>query len=344
LPSVGSPSPVQPQPVTEPPQTFSFRKIFIGREGLRAGWGVLIFIALFAAFIFIATVINSKLHPGQRRPTAATEISLSFGYTQESILVAATLLATWIMSQIERRRRTYGFGGTSKLSLFFAGLLSGLFLISLLVFVLWKTGFLVVEARVIFGADIFRYGLLWLFGFFLVGVAEESLTRGYLLYTMTRGLAWLYEYLFKTRHSTTLGFWTAAAILSVIFFLGHTGNPGESPVGLLSVFAAGMFFCLSIWRTGSLWWAIGMHAAWDWGQSFLFGVADSGLMVQHHLLATHPTGNPLFSGGTTGPEGSILILAVLALGSLIIVFTLPKRPYIAASAVPEAQQPAIAPV
>jgi membrane protease YdiL (CAAX protease family) len=324
--------PSKSHPSTEPPpQTFRFRKVFVGKEGLRAGWGVLIFVALFAVLMFIATVINSRLHPGQQRPTSVTVISLSFGYVQESILAAAALLSTWIMSKIERRGRTYGFGGGSKLSLFFVGLLSGLILISLLVFVLWKTGLLIVEARVMFGADMLRYGLLWLFAFFLVGVAEESLTRGYLLYTLTRGIAWLYEHFFKTRYSTALGFWTAAVILSVVFFIGHTSNPGESPVGLLSVFVGGMFFCLSVWRTGSLWWAIGMHAAWDWGQSFLFGVADSGLMVQHHLLATHPTGRPLLSGGTTGPEGSVFIFAVLAVGC-VIVLTLPKGHYISGSA------------
>lgn len=344
LSTSASPTLAQPQPPTgPPPQTFSFRKIFIGKEGLRAGWGVLIFIVLFAVFVAIATVINSKLHPGQQRPTSVTVISLSFGYVQESILAAAVLLSTWIMSKIERRGRSYGFGGKSKLALFLAGLLSGLVLISLLVFLLWQKRLLVIDGRLIFGADIFRYGALWLLAFCLVGIAEEGLTRGYLLYTLTRGLASLYEYLFKTRHGMALGFWTAAVILSVIFFLGHTGNPGESPVGLLSVFAAGMFFSLSVWRTGSLWWAIGMHAAWDWGQSFLFGVADSGLMVQHHLLATHPTGKPFLSGGTTGPEGSIYILGVLALGTLIIVFTLPKRQYIAASAAAsDIAQPAIA--
>jgi hypothetical protein len=83
-----------------------------------------------------------------------------------------------------------------------------------------------------------------------------------------------------------------------------------------------MVFCFSLWRTGSLWWAIGFHAAWDWSQSFLYGVADSGLMIQHHLLATHPVGKPVLSGGATGPEGSIFILVVLGLASAIIVGTL----------------------
>jgi hypothetical protein len=48
------------------------------------------------------------------------------------------------------------------------------------------------------------------------------------------------------------------------------------------------------------------------------------MMAQHHLLATHPVGKPILSGGATGPEGSILIVAVLGLASLIIVFTLPR--------------------
>jgi hypothetical protein len=88
-----------------------------------------------------------------------------------------------------------------------------------------------------------------------------------------------------------------------------------------------MVFCLSLWRTGSLWWAIGFHTSWDWAQSFLYGVADSGLMVQHHLMATHPEGKPILSGGATGPEGSIFIVAILALVCVIIVFTLPRTLY-----------------
>jgi hypothetical protein len=86
-----------------------------------------------------------------------------------------------------------------------------------------------------------------------------------------------------------------------------------------------MVFCLSLWRTGSLWWAVGFHAAWDWAQSFLYGVADSGMMTQHHLLATHAVGKPILSGGATGPEGSIFIVAILVVATLIILLTLPRE-------------------
>jgi branched-subunit amino acid ABC-type transport system permease component len=47
-------------------------------------------------------------------------------------------------------------------------------------------------------------------------------------------------------------------------------------------------------------------------------------MIQHHLLATHPVGKPIFSGGTTGPEGSVFIVAILAVIILIVLFTLPR--------------------
>ena len=313
--------------VAIPSQPSTLHKIFVGKDGLRAVWSILIFVLIFAALVAAAVFVVRVLHPGPQRNKLVTELSLKFAFVNESLLAFATLLATWIMSKIERRGRSYGYGGTQRLRKFLAGMGWGVVLISLLVLILWKSGLLVIERRLIFGADVLRYGALWFLAFCLVGIFEESLTRGFLLYTLTRGFTSFYQSTFKTRHSAALGFWTSAAILSLVFFLGHTSNPGESPVGLLSVFLAGMFFCFSIWRTGSLWWAIGMHAAWDWGQSFLFGVADSGLMAQHHLLATHPQGRPILSGGATGPEGSIFILLVLASGALIVVFTQPKEQY-----------------
>lgn len=319
-----------PVPPAEPlttPQRSTLHRVLIGKDGLRAVWSILVFIAIFAGFVVAATFVLHKLYPPHQQAKVVSELSLKFAYINEALFAFAALLSTWILSKIERRGRSYGYGGTRRLRKFFAGLACGVVLISLLVLVLWKGGLLVIERRLIFGADVLRYGMLWLLAFCLVAVFEESITRGFLLYTLTRGFTRFYDWAFKTRHSAALGFWTSAVILSLIFFLGHTSNPGESPVGLLSVFLAGMFFCFTIWRTGSLYWAIGMHAAWDWGQSFLFGVADSGFMAQHRFLATHPQGRPIFSGGTTGPEGSIFVLGVFVVGSLIVVLTQPRERY-----------------
>ena len=316
----------EPIPPTQPS---TLHKLFIGKDGLRAAWSLLIFVALFVAIMYCANRIGHKLYPpSPQEADPKADIAPLRGFISELVPLLVTLLVSWIMSKIERRPNSvYGLGDSRMFSHFFSGLTWGITCLSLLILTLWKSGFLVFDARLLFGSDILKYGAIWLVGFLLVGMLEEYLTRGYLQYTLTRGLAGFYQWAFKTRHSAALGFWTAAVIFSILFFLGHTRNPGESPIGLLSVFLAGMVFCFSLWRTGSLWWAIGLHTSWDWGQSFLYGVADSGLMIQHRLLAAHPVGKPILSGGTTGPEGSIFIVGVLALIVLIILFTLPPARY-----------------
>lgn len=300
------------------------RRIFIGDAGLRAGWGLLIFIVLFAGLASSINLILRKLGVNPHFAPGA-ELSPRIGILGEGASFLLILFVTWIMSKIERRPNSvYGLGDSRALSHFLAGLAWGVISLSLLILTLVRTGLLVVDHRLLFAGNILRYGAVWLFAFFLVGLVEEYLVRGYVQYTLTRGLACIYQWAFKTQHGGTLGFWTSAIIFSILFGLGHGKNPDESPIGLLSAGLAGMVFCLSLWRTGSLWWAIGFHASWDWGQSFLYGVADSGMMIQHHLFATHPLGKPILSGGTTGPEGSIIILPVLALVILIILFTLPR--------------------
>ena len=277
----------------------------------------------------LANVVGHNLHPSApTTPIDKTTRRLTSVLLSNSIPLLAILIVTLVMAKIEKRSfSVYGLGGKHKVSHFFMGLAWGVACLSALIFTLWKTDLLLIENRLLFGADVFRYGAIWLFGFILVALFEESLTRGYLLFTLSRGCAGLYEWIFKTRHHKVLGFWTAALILSFLFGLGHASNSGESPIGLLSASLASLVFCLSLWRTGSLWWAIGFHTTWDWAQSFLYGVADSGTMVQHHLFASHPAGTPILSGGATGPEGSIFILAVLALISVIILFTLPRASY-----------------
>ena len=66
--------------------------------------------------------------------------------------------------------------------------------------------------------------------------------------------------------------------------------------------------------TGSLWWAIGFHAAWDWGESYFYGTSDSGLMARGHLFGEHPVGKLLWSGGgftTDSPAGRRVLRATL---------------------------------
>ena len=159
------------------------------------------------------------------------------------------------------------------------------------------------------GPALWGYAVLWGVVFLFVGLLEEFLFRGYALFTLATGL----------------GFWPAATALSVGFGALHLHNSGEDRIGALSVFVIGMFFCLTLRRTGNLWFAVGMHAAFDWGETFLFSVPNSGLVAPGHLLASSFHGPVWLTGGTVGPEGSVMAFGVVALAAALFVIVYPVK-------------------
>jgi hypothetical protein len=61
-----------------------------------------------------------------------------------------------------------------------------------------------------------------------------------------------------------------------------------------------------------LWFAVGFHAAWDWGETFVYSVPDSGTLFPGHLLKTSFRGPDWLTGGVVGPEGSVICFVVIA--------------------------------
>ena len=118
------------------------------------------------------------------------------------------------------------------------------------------------------------------------------------------------------------GFWQTAWVTSTLFGFIHTGNNGENWIGIFAAALIGFVFCVSVRVTGSAWWAIGCHAAWDWAETYFYGTADSGFTARGHLLSTTPAGNALWSGGADGPEGSLLVLGtiLLLLAALLVIY------------------------
>ena len=113
---------------------------------------------------------------------------------------------------------------------------------------------------------------------------------------------------------------------STVFGFLHTGNGGENWIGIFGAGFIGFVFCVSVRLTGSAWWAIGCHASWDWAETFFFGTADSGFRGQGHYLTANAAGNPFWSGGTDGPEGSLLVVGVLLLLLLFLVVVYRRGP------------------
>jgi len=345
--------PVQPPTFTPPAEKHPLHWIFVGEDGLRAGWSVLIF--AFLAFLMMASagaaasfLLRTVLHTSTGNMTPLT------GLVTGLVEFVGLLFAGSLVSLIEHRRiRDFNLTGPQPLTHFASGLLVGFAALSALVGTMAWGGWLHFDSAALSGFQIFTFAALWGLVFLLVGLCEEGTFRCYLQYTLTRGLnfwwalgiigvifvdllirakgngVWgvygfallglppcLFLYLKRAQRSS---FWYAAWVSSTLFGFIHTGNNGENWIGIFAAALIGFVFCVSVRVTGSAWWAIGCHAAWDWAETYFYGTADSGYVASGHFLSTRVSGNPLWSGGTDGPEGSLLVLPVIL---LLLILTL----------------------
>ncbi len=307
------------------------RRVFYGADGLRAGWSILLFLLIFAGLSFALFGILVAVGLLHRSTGAAPtgEIGVKSSLLGEAAQFAGAALAALAMAYIEKRRfARYGLGALSgRTGQFVYGVVVGFATLSLLIGILWKAHLIAFGGLLLHGGSVLEWGSLWAIVFLLVGLFEEFLTRGYLQFTLARGVAGMVSrWGIPDRTRRAMGFWVAALFFSFLFGFGHKSNAGESPIGLVAAGLIGLTFAFSLWRTGSLWWAVGWHASWDWAESFFYGTADSGHVSAHRLLVTHPQGPLLQSGGPTGPEGSVYVLPVILLTALLIAFTLKPQP------------------
>jgi len=278
--------------------------VFMGPNGLRAGWRISIYVVILIVLGFAVREIILHIPFVHQATVGANGVLAPIGLiVSEGIVAFAVLFAAWIMSLIEKRE--FGVYGTPLAETlgkrFWQGIVWGLAMVSFLVGLIASTGAYSFGPLALSQTGILRNGGLWLVGFFLVGVFEEFAFRGYLQYTLGTGI----------------GFWPSAIILSIAFGGIHLGNPGEGIVGALSVVAIALFFCLTLRRTGNLWFAIGLHCSFDWGETFLYSVPNSGTTTAGALSHASLHGARWITGGTIGPEGSVFCFLAIALAFLL---------------------------
>lgn len=358
-PETAGPQPSSPA-VSEPAETRFLKWVLFGSAGLRVGWAAAMFIVLF--FIFTG-IFTSLIALGAGR---LLHIQLLSGSAPSAIIgevgtVIALIITLPVLARIERRSvKSYYLGGPKPVHHFVSGIIGGFVALSLLVGTLYKSGFLQFGPATDPASQIAKFGILWGIAFLLVGLSEEGTFRTYLHFTLSRGINFwaaagcvtalcllallnpkgngsfgVYAMallglvpclILHLKKSASAGFWLATWFTSTMFGYVHTFNPGESWIGIFSAAAIGFVFCVSIRLTGSVWWAIGFHAAWDWAQTFFYGTPDSGLAPQGHFLSTKPMGSLLFSGGTDGPEGSVLVIPIILLTLLALLVIYRRKP------------------
>ena len=259
--------------------------------------------------LVVPAVLLITLHLAKNRG----EISVQTELPSKALLAFFAALATVVVARLERRPLSdFGIPLRQAFGLkFWEGIVWGFGMLSLILLGLRAGGFFHVDSIDVPKEKILYWALGWGATFLAVSLNEELAFRGYWLFMMARPLR----------------FWRAALFTSVVFGVAHLGNHGENVIGIIHVFVTGMLFCLMIRRTGSLWFAIGYHAAWDWAETFFYGTPDSGLLGVGRLLNSSVHGPAWLTGGTAGPEGSVLSLVALALCAALIHLRFPRVVY-----------------
>jgi uncharacterized protein len=280
--------------------------LFFNERGLRAGWRLLVYLLLvLVSGAILLMGLRLFLTPKRGVPTEMILLS------EEVVGFALVYGAALVMSRLESRPAgVYGLPMSEALGgKFWLGCLFGLLEVSLLVGLIGVFGGYSFGSLALHGNEIVQWGLFHLLLFFFVGLFEEFLFRGYMQYTLADGI----------------GFWPAAILLSVVFGGVHLGNPGEGWVGAAGVAVVAIFFCFTLKRTGNLWYAVGLHASFDWGETYLYSVPNSGTTMQGNLSHAVLHGPTWLTGGTVGPEGSVFCFLTMGLQFLVVMWLFPKK-------------------
>lgn len=139
---------------------------------------------------------------------------------------------------------------------------------------------------------------------FLTGFVEEVIFRG-LIFRLSEEL---------------LGTWFALAGSALFFGLAHAGNPGATLASSVAIaLEAGILLGAAFLLTRRLWLVTSLHAAWNFTQGGIFGVAVSGNQIRG-LLQGQLSGPEWISGGSFGAEASVVaVIVCLTAGVLLLV-------------------------
>ena len=267
--------------------------LFLGSQGLRAGWRFLLFA--------LGIQLGEALIEGPLGTYLARQLGISLGDLSAPALLLieaagliTVLLVTSVAAILERRRiDSYGLPVSRAFGLlFWKGMLAGFLVVVFVGGAMVLSGGMQLHGLALVGTEVFSNAFLWLGAMVLVGLKEEYLFRGYALQSLWRGT----------------GFWPAAIITTAIFAGLHLTKPHENAIDIGMIFILGLALCLSVRRTGTLWWAVGWHTAFDFGQFFIIGTRNGGQSPVGHLFDVTFNGPAWINGGELGTEASLFMI------------------------------------
>ena len=165
-------------------------------------------------------------------------------------------------------------------------------------------------AGFLLGAALFTVtvGIIWALGdYAITGVNQWTVMLSPLAFALGAGV--LEEILFRgvifRITEEWIGSWGALAFSSLLFGAAHLANPHATLSSALAIaLEAGLLLGAAFMLTRRLWLPIGMHAAWNFTQSGIFGAPVSGSPA-HGVFISRLSGPAWATGGGFGPEASL---------------------------------------
>ncbi|GAB4202109.1 MAG: type II CAAX endopeptidase family protein [Roseiflexaceae bacterium] len=294
----------------------SFHLIELARHGRRVthpllAWGLALVLAGVGtlaggvAIGLLLWVLGVSMLPEQPLASGLVELLFLVG----SFAPVGLLLALWVRLFEDRPLWTLGLERRGAAGRYLLGALVGIGLYLAVLVICAASGALAYEP-----GDPSQQGLAALGGVLLVylgwtvqGPVEELLCRGWLMPVVAA----------RTRP------WIGVLASALAFTLLHGLNPGISPLALFNLLLFSLFAALYALWEGGLWGICALHAAWNWTQGNLFGLAVSGTSTGGGVLLNLQTRGPdLITGGDFGPEGGLATTIVFLLGSALLFWRL----------------------
>jgi uncharacterized protein len=281
---------------------------------IRAMWRLVLLAILFLVPALLAISVMPRLVAALFGRDALAFLGVING----TLLSGVLLLACWLAARFLDRRpfRDFGFRfGRAWWRDFAFGLLLGALLMLGIFLVERAAGWISVQGTLaVTGRGVSLLGALILgaISFAFVGLYEELFFRGYLMRNLAEGLRWRF---ISPRGALLLAY----LLSSLIFGLAHQGGPHSSGLTTLLLAIAGLFMGLGYLLTGELALPIGLHITWNFFQGYVFGFTVSGSGHEAALIAIRQGGPAEWTGGAYGPEGGLLGLLALLVGSLAVL-------------------------
>lgn len=241
-----------------------------------------VFVVAMAATAAIATILTRLLVPAAPSPWHDL-----VWIKNVALPVAMFALYAWLVHSMEHRDASEinpGRGASSLLP----GLLIGTGVIACFTILLWSFGIAHISSGTALDGFVPALAMP-----IVTAAIEELLFRAIILR------------LLEEMFGSLVGVLGSAAL----FGLAHIANPGATPSTIFALsIELGVMLALAYILTRNIWFPVAIHAAWNFAQAYVFGTLNSGVRDPHTYFRTDLIGPDILTGGTFGPEGSIVTL------------------------------------